>query len=146
MAILESIIGAVIKEGTKFFTDPLKDRLFPKNKAARKIYALYESIDDCQAAYIKALEWNSRNNIADYDEKLRRVSGLIIEVKTLLQIYHKGLCEILEGYMAMSLGPDPGELLEQRLKAKDVDQSDYEKAKDQLGEFIKSNFKMEDLM
>src|SRR6187200_2434526 len=77
MPILESVAGAIIKECMSYLATPLKDRVFPKNKAARKIMALYESIDECQEAYIKAIGWNSSNNIDDYDEKLRRVSNLI---------------------------------------------------------------------
>ena len=95
--------------------------------------------------YIKAIGWNSSNNIDDYDEKLRRVSNLIHEIRLLLGVYDPDLVEVLGEYCSMDFGPDPGQITE-RLKAKDVDQSDYKNAKDKLGAFIRGNFKMDDLM
>jgi hypothetical protein len=146
MPILETLIGVVIKEGAGIFTHPLKDQIFPKkSKAARKIYALYEAIDECQDAYIKAIEWNSGRNIDDYDEKLRKVADAICDLRWLLRIYDDSLVEILGHYLAMGSSPDPGQIME-RLKAKDVDQSDYTNAKDKLEEFIRKNFKMDDLL
>jgi hypothetical protein len=146
MPILETLIGVVVKEGVGIFTHPLKDQIFPKkNKAARKIYALYQAIDECQDAYIKAIEWNSSRNIDDYDEKLRKVADAIYDLKSVLCIYDKRLVDILGNYLTMGSSPDPGQVME-RLKAKDVDQSDYANAKEKLEEFIRTNFKMDDLL
>jgi hypothetical protein len=147
MGFLEIVIGAFVKEGVSYAAGSLKSIKASRGAVARRFYALYQSLTEVQNAYRIAIEHHNDATVEEYDNKLRNMGKHLKELQDILEIYEVDLKDSLDIYyfMGPSILPDPTAAVLNSLRWSNLDQRIYERARDQLREFIKTNFKMDDL-
>jgi hypothetical protein len=148
MVLLETVVGAFVKEGVSYLAGSLKSIRASRSSVARRFYALYQSLLEVQNAYRIAIEQHNDQTMEEYDNKLLALGRRLEDLQGVLEIYALDIRDGVKDYFSMDMSklPDPAQVVVNSLRWHDLDHTIYERARSQLGAFIKDNFKMEDLL